>query len=309
MSFSTSKIPDLTGKVAIVTGGNTGLGFATVTELARKNAKVYLAARTPARAEAAIAKIKESIPAANIEFLELNLADLKQVKKAAENFLANGDRLDILINNAGIMACPFELTVDGHESQFATNHLGHFLFTTFLLPVLEKSAPSRIVNVSSHGHTFCPPGGIIFDSINDEKAMDNWQRYGQSKLANILFTKSLVEKLAGKKIYVNALHPGVVNTELIRGPIAEIDKNPTLIMKFFKSLTFIYRFIFLSPENGALTQLYCATSEEIVTKNYNGEYFVPYGKLAKPDLEIAESKELRDKLWEYSEKVVRECTA
>ncbi|KAJ3122128.1 hypothetical protein HK098_003107 [Nowakowskiella sp. JEL0407] len=309
MTFSVSDIPDLSGKVAIVTGGNTGLGFATVTELARKNAKVYLAARTPERAHEAISKIKESIPNANIEFLELNLADLKQVKAAAEKYIASGEKIDILVNNAGIMACPFELTKDGYESQFATNHLGHFLFTTTLLPVIEKSAPSRIVNLSSMGHQFCPRGGILFDSINDEKAMGTWQRYGQSKLANILFTKSLAEKLADKQVHVNAVHPGGVNTELARGVEASMDQNPSFFNSIIRFVKPLIMSTLLTPLQGALTQLYCATSEEIVTKNYRGQYFVPFAKLSKPTVPEAESKELRDKLWEFSEKIVQEKTS
>ncbi|KAJ3122126.1 hypothetical protein HK098_003105 [Nowakowskiella sp. JEL0407] len=308
MKFTVSDIPDLSGKVAVVTGGNTGLGYVTVTELARKNATVYLAARTASRAHTAISKIKEEIPNAKIEFLELNLADLKQVKSAAEKLKSLSDRLDILVNNAGIMAPPFELTKDGYESQFATNHLGHFLFTTELLPLIERSAPSRIVNLSSGGHRMCPPSGIAFESINDENALSSWQRYGQSKLANILFTKSLAEKLAGKQVFVNAVHPGVVSTELARGPIAEQEKNPTILMGILKFFLPVFRSFLLTPEQGALTQLYAATSNDIVVKNYSGEYFIPFGELSKPRVAVAESKELRDKLWEFSEKAVRECT-
>ncbi|KAJ3122124.1 hypothetical protein HK098_003103 [Nowakowskiella sp. JEL0407] len=309
MTFSTTDIPDLTGKVAIVTGGNTGLGYETVKALASKNAKVYLAARIPEKADSAITSLKESIPDAKIEFLELNLADLKQVKSAAEKFKSSGERLDILVNNAGIMACPFELSKDGIESQFATNHLGHFLFTTTLLPVIERSAPSRIVNLSSEAHRLAPKDGILFDKINDESAMSNWARYGQSKLANILFTKSLVERLEGKDIHVNAVHPGVVNTELSRGPLADADKNPSFVGRLYK---FVHHYfastILYTPPQGALNQLYAATSPEIVAKNLQGQYFVPFGKISKP-IPQAESKELRDKLWAFSEKIVNEKTA
>ncbi|KAJ3122125.1 hypothetical protein HK098_003104 [Nowakowskiella sp. JEL0407] len=303
MSFSIADIPDLSGKVAIVTGGNTGLGYVTVLELARKNAKVYMAARTQSRAQKAISRIKEELPHAKVEYLELNLADLKQVKRAARNFLVSENRLDILVNNAGIMACPFELTVDGYESQFATNHLGHFMFTMTLLPVLEKSAPSRIVNVSSNATRFGPPGGVLLESINDENAMSTWQRYGQSKLANVLFTKSLAEKLAGKQVFVNAIHPGRVNTELVRGPEANAAKNPSIFMNFLMLIKPLFQsMLTVTPEEGALTQLYAATSPEIVEKNYRGEYFIPYGKLGKPNVEYTNDKELRDRLWEFSEK-------
>ncbi|KAI8802832.1 hypothetical protein BJ742DRAFT_831580 [Cladochytrium replicatum] len=305
MPFTTKQIPDLTGKTAIVTGGNTGIGFTTIQALLEKNAKVFLAARDPARAEAAISKLKNEFPNAKIEFLQLDLADIKQTKEAAEKFVKSGESLNILINNAGIMTPPFALTKDGIETQFGVNHLGHFVFTTTLLPAIERSTPARIVNVSSLVHTSHPDGGIQFDKINDEKAMSTVQRYGQSKLANILFSKSIAEKYEGKQIWVNSVHPGVVDTELLRGPYALAEQagwkaKPLVFLgKLFMPLMQI------NPQQGALTTLYAATSTEIVEKDYRGQYFVPYGKLEKP-APLAESKELRDKLWAFSEKTVAE---
>ncbi|KAI8812575.1 hypothetical protein BJ742DRAFT_24764 [Cladochytrium replicatum] len=312
MSFSVDKIPDLTGKTAIVTGGNTGIGLTTVKALLSKNAKVYLAARNPARAEVALQEIKKEIPNANVEFMQLDLGDLKQVKEAARKYVQSGEPLHILVNNAGIMMTPFELTKDGIETQFGTNHIGHFAFTTTLLPVIERSAPSRIVNVSSEGHRLPPNEGIIFDKINEENAMGNVQRYGQSKLANILFTKSLADRFEGKQVWVNAVHPGVVNTELIRGPTSYYEQSKTLnarlMAPIFNALFPIFRPFLLTPQQGALTQLYAATSQEIETKNYRGRYFVPFGKPSASS-KLSENKELREKLWKFSEDLVAEKLA
>ncbi|KAJ3129920.1 hypothetical protein HK098_007674 [Nowakowskiella sp. JEL0407] len=301
-------MPDLTGKVALVTGGNTGLGYETVKQLALKHAKVYMASRTPERAQQAIETLKKEIPNAQIEFFQLNLADMKQVKSAASAYVASGERLDILINNAGIMACPFEITKDGYESQFATNHLGHFVLTTTLLPAIEKSAPSRIVNVSSDLHSSGPKEGILFDKLNDESVMTPWERYGQSKLANILFTKSLAARLGDKQVYVNSIHPGVVRTELMRGPTAVADANPSITSTLLKNVVLpVFRAFLLSPEKGALTQLYAATSEEVVSNNYRGQYFAPFGKLSKYS-SLADDKELQEKLWAFSEKVANDIS-
>ncbi|KAI8802843.1 hypothetical protein BJ742DRAFT_831647 [Cladochytrium replicatum] len=306
MPFSTDEIPDLTGKTAIVTGGNTGIGLTTVRALAEKNAKVYLAARSPERAQAALDAIRKDIPNAKVEFMQLDLADLKQTKEAAEKFVKSGEPLHILINNAGIMATPFELTKDGIETQIGINHLGHFAFTTTLLPVIERSAPARIVNVSSMGHKFHPNGGVLFDKINDSSALSTTQRYGQSKLANILFSKSLADKLAGKQVWVNAIHPGFVNTELMRGPYALA--NSWYTRPFVALSKMVMPFISLTPQQGALTQLYAATSPEIEQKEYRGQYFTPLDKLTTPS-PAAEDKALRDKLWEFSEKLVAEKLA
>ncbi|KAI8799458.1 hypothetical protein BJ742DRAFT_845926 [Cladochytrium replicatum] len=309
MSFSVDKIPDLSGKTAIVTGGNTGIGLITVKELLRKNAKVYLAARNPSRAQAALDEIKKELPHAKVEFMQLDLGDLKQVKEAANKFVASGEPLHILVNNAGIMMNPYELTKDGIENQFGTNHIGHFAFTTTLLPVIERSAPSRIVNVSSHGHNYAPSAGVLFDKINDESALNPVQRYGQSKLSNILFTKSLADRFEGKQVWVNVIHPGVVDTELARGPIALIEKSQNFGARILRALQTpllaFSRSLMLTPQQGALTQLYAAASPEIETQNYRGQYFVPFGKVGKLS-KPAENKELREKLWEFSEKLVAE---
>ncbi|KAI8803534.1 hypothetical protein BJ742DRAFT_496882 [Cladochytrium replicatum] len=309
MSFTTDRIPDLSGKTAIVTGGNTGIGLETVKHLASRNAKVYLAARSKARAQEAIESIRADLPSANVEFLELDLADIRQTKEAALKFIEKKEPLHILINNAGIFMTPFELTKDGIETQFAINHLGHFVFTTTLLSLIEQSAPSRIVNVTSDGHAFPPKGGILFDSINDPNLATPLSRYGHSKLANILFTKSLAEKMEGKQVWVNAIHPGQVKSDIGRGPKKLLSSNTAWysfinapVQAILDILVWLY---FMPTAKGALTQVYAATSPEIEKNDYRGQYFVPFGKLAKPS-QLAEDKELRDRLWEFSEKLTKE---
>ncbi|KAI8803535.1 hypothetical protein BJ742DRAFT_777143 [Cladochytrium replicatum] len=309
MRFDPSQILDLSGKTAIVTGGNTGIGLETVKLLVSRNANVYLAARSQARAQAAIDAIRGDFPDAKLEFLELDLADLKQTSEAALRFIEKNGDLHILINNAGIFMTPFELTKDGIETQFAINHLGHFVFTTTLLDLIEQSAPSRIVNVTSSVHHLTPSGGILFDRLNDPDASTPLTRYGQSKLANILFTKSLAEKLAGKQVWVNSVHPGSVKTDVLRGPSQLLDRKNSWLSVLnapLKALAgFLVWMLYMETGDGALTQVYAATSPEIEEKDYRGQYFVPFGKLAKPS-RLSEDKELRDRLWELSEQLARE---
>nr|CAG8516214.1 10061_t:CDS:2 [Entrophospora candida] len=265
-NFKFAEIPDLSGKVAVVTGGNSGIGYVTCRELSRKNAHVFILARNIERGTAAVEKIKQETGNQNVEFLQLDLQSLKSVKECAESFLARKLPLHILVNNAGIAATKFPLTVDGIQDQFGTNHVGHFYLTKLLLPTLEASAPSRIVNVSSQAYKLASDG-IKFDKINDP-TLSSMKRYGTSKLANILFTVELNKQLEGKKIYVNSLHPGNVNTELI-GKITN---------KWTAPLWGLAKCIFLiTPDDGALTTLYCATSPEIENKNLRGKYFIPFG--------------------------------
>ncbi|RIA88683.1 hypothetical protein C1645_825971 [Glomus cerebriforme] len=249
--FTFGDIPDLSGKVTIVTGGNTGVGYITARELARKNAHVFVASRSKERGE----------------------ASLKNVKQSAENFLARNLPLHILVNNAGMMNIPWTFTEDGIQDQFGVNHVGHFLFTKILLPKIEASAPSRIVNVSSNAHT--RTDGIDFDKINQKDAQSSFQRYSASKLANILFSNALAKRLEDKQVYVNSIHPGFVATEFSRGAIEKYG----IIAKIGISIINVFA---KSPDDGALTQLYAATSPEIIEKNYRGKYFLKnYGNILK----------------------------
>ncbi|OHF04122.1 hypothetical protein CORC01_00461 [Colletotrichum orchidophilum] len=214
-------IPNLDGKVIIVTGGSSGLGKESVTQLAKHNpARIYLTARTEARGNAAIKEIEQAVPAAKdrIKYLELDLGSFAAIKKSAEAFLDSSDRLDILINNAGLMATPPGLTKDGYEVQFGSNYMGPALFTKLLLPILTKTAEQsgtdvRVVNLSSELFKQAPTEGILLSKcktpLNDISSL---ARYGQSKLADYYHTRTLSQLYPSIKFV--AVHPGVVNTGL-----------------------------------------------------------------------------------------------
>ena len=185
-------IPDLTGKVAVITGANSGLGFEAAKVLAAKGAHVVLAVRDAEKGKQAAEEIKRVVPAASLEVLSLDLANLASVRRFAEAFPAAHSRLDMLINNAGVMAIPRRVTADGFEMQLGTNHLGHFALTGLLLPLILKTPSSRIVTVSSGAHMF---GKINFDDLQSERSYSKFGVYGQSKLANLLFAYELQRKL------------------------------------------------------------------------------------------------------------------
>ncbi|CAG8474389.1 9417_t:CDS:2 [Diversispora eburnea] len=241
-NFTINDIPDLQGKIVIVTGANTGIGFITAQELARKNAYVFVACRNQTKGEKAVDEIKRVTGNDKVEYLPLDLSSLKSVLKATELFLDRKLPLHILINNAGIMGTPFTLTEDGIQDQFGINHIA--------------SAPSRIVNITSH----VPKCGIDFEDINNPNAYNTYSRYCQSKLANILFSLELNKRLADKEVYVNSVHP-----EIFRN----LKDSTGFMVKLITRL-------FVTPvENGAMTSLYCATSPEIFEKNLRGKYFEP----------------------------------
>ena len=203
----------LDGKTAIITGGNTGIGKETAIDLAGRNARVILACRSVEKGEKAAVEVREKSGNDDVVFRQLDLASLASVRQFAATVLEEESRIDILVNNAGVMACPYSKTEDGFEMQFAVNHLAHFLLTNLLLDRLKEAPSARIVNVSSLAHM---NGKINFDDINFEKSYEPWQAYGQSKLANILFTRSLAKRLVGTNVTANALHPGSIATELQR---------------------------------------------------------------------------------------------
>ncbi|KAI8908707.1 short chain dehydrogenase [Powellomyces hirtus] len=303
--FEATDIPDQTGKVVIVTGGNTGIGYETCLHLAEHNATIYMAARTESRAMAAMQKIKEKNPNAKVHWLKMDLMDLSSVKDAAEEFAKKETRLDVLVNNAGIMGCPYELSKDGIDVQFQTNHLGHYLFTRLLEPVLTSTSrlpdtSVRVVNVSSMAHKMANSSMKFdtFENVNQQYA-STWLRYGQSKLSNILFTKALAKRWGNEKIFVNTLHPGVINSELGRGPAASYGRVVSWFYDVLGSITLINTY------QGSLTQLYCAASKEIEEKNYRGQYFIPYAKHSQPTAQ-AQDEKLADNLWELSEKILVE---
>ncbi|KAG0337692.1 hypothetical protein BG000_005102 [Podila horticola] len=315
--FSVDQIPDLTGKYALVTGANQGIGYATTLALVAHGAHVTLGCRTEAKANEAIEKLHKDVAekyphsaaAAQIakghrlplDFLQLDLNDLKKTRESAQEFLSRGLPLHILINNSGIASDPWRLSADGIESHFAVNHLGHFVFTLGLLDRLKESQPSRVVVVSSVAYTKLPQEGFDLSTINDESVGIPMSRYGRSKLANILFANALARRLAGTQVRVNSLHPGLVDTGMSRKAFDDMTEETATLMKgldFSSALT---------PEKGALTQLYLATSPDVVTKDIRGRFFVPIAEEQELNADALDV-DLQEKLWEYSEKVVKEKT-
>ncbi|XP_010888471.3 retinol dehydrogenase 12 isoform X2 [Esox lucius] len=246
----------LDGKTAIVTGANTGIGKATAKDLAKRGARVILACRDIVKAELAVHDITREIKGANVEARKLDLADNKSICEFAENIYNTEKVLHLLINNAGVAACPYSTTVDGYEMQLGVNHLGHFFLTFLLLDLLKHSAPSRVINVSSSAHAM---GRINFEDLHSRREYHPIKAYTQSKLANILFTRELSKKTEGLGVTAYAVHPGVVNTELVRHV-----KSPLEVM--WKKFSYFLK----TPEEGAYTVLYCSLTpvSELVSGGY-----------------------------------------
>ena len=204
----------LDGKTVIITGANTGIGLETAVDLAKRNAaRVILACRSVERGEKAAVEVRKRSSNDNVVFRQLDLASLESVRKFAGKILEEEPQIDILINNAGVVFPQRKLTKDGFEMHFGVNHLGHFLLTNLLLDRIKEAPSARIVNVSSSAHR---QGNMDFDNLNSEKSYVSWVAYGTSKLANILFTRSLAKRLEGTNVTANSLHPGVIKTELAR---------------------------------------------------------------------------------------------
>jgi len=278
---------DLKNKTVLITGGNTGIGKETAIALASVGAEVYVAGRDEKRTLAAIEDIKKVSSNNNVHFLQCDLSSLESVRGCAAKFNAEGKPLNILINNAGIMAPPFTKTKDGFEIQFGTNHLGHFLLTQLLLDRLKEGAPARVVNVSSKAHT---RGHVDFDNL-DYHVPDSYtpfDSYGRSKLCNILHANEFNRRYAEScKITANSLHPGVIPTELGR--------NNTLSQIFYTLANIFLK----SIEQGAATTCYVATSSNL--EGVGGKYFADSNE-ATPIPE-ATNPEVAKKLWEVSEQL------
>jgi NAD(P)-dependent dehydrogenase (short-subunit alcohol dehydrogenase family) len=293
---------DLRGKTAVVTGTSAGLGAETARALAQAGATVVMAARDAQKNEKAIAAIRTLVPNAKLQHITLDLSDLDSVRRAAVAITAAHPRIHILINNAGIMACPLARTATGCELQFGTNHIGHFLFTALLVPALKNAAPARIVSLSSAGHSISP---VDFDDPQFlQRPYDNWVAYGQAKTANVLFAVALTRRLQKFGITANAVHPGAIQTELGRhlGP-ADIagmmeqwrDHGPL----FYKSIA-----------QGAATQVWAAVGPEL--QGVSGRYLEDCA-LAQPTTqpmtlsgfrEYAVDAAAAERLWALSESIV-----
>ncbi|KZV84369.1 NAD(P)-binding protein [Exidia glandulosa HHB12029] len=288
-------MPDCTGKVFLVTGGNSGIGFETVKELLKKGGKVYLAARSRSKGEEAITSLEKETGKRAI-FLELDLGNLASVKRSAQTFIDMEPQLNVLINNAGVMACPVEMiTSDGYDLQFGTNVIGHWYFTTLLLPTILATADAnpaekpRIVNVTSNGHR-CHPS-IDYDILRDgpkRHAMSTVKLYGQSKFGNIVVSNELARRYDDKIVSIS-VHPGGIKTNLQR--------------HYLQLPLGVQNWMMADPWMGAITQLYAATSPEAA--DLNGKYLIPYARLGRPNPKADDVRTGTD-LWKWLEEQVKE---
>ncbi|KAJ6712486.1 putative proteinD(P)-BINDING ROSSMANN-FOLD PROTEIN [Salix purpurea] len=283
---------DATGLTAIVTGASSGIGTETSRVLALRGAHVVMAVRNVDSGKKVKEEILKEIPNAKIDVMQLDLSSMESVRKFVSEFISLGLPLNLLINNAGIMAAPFMLSQDNIEMQFATNHVGHFLLTELLLDTMKKSATEsnregRIVIISSDAHHFTYRGGIRFDKINDESGYNSIQAYGQSKLANVLHANELTRRLKeeGVDITANSLHPGSIMTNLLR--------FHSVINSF---VSMVGRFALKNVQQGAATTCYVALHPHV--KGVSGEYFMD-SNLSKAG-SYAADVELAKKLWDFT---------
>ncbi|MFJ9818334.1 oxidoreductase [Streptomyces sp. NPDC101151] len=265
MGWTAQDIPDQSGRTAVVTGANSGLGYVTARELARKGARVVLACRSEARGRDAGERLVAEVPGAVAGVERLDLGDLGSVREFADRLPY--ERLDLLVNNAGVMAPPYGRTADGFETQFGVNHLGHFALTGLLLPALLATPGARVVTVSSVLHTLA---NIDIHDLNSEHGYRRWIAYGRSKTANLLFTHELARRLAGlgTGLVAAAAHPGYAATNLqTAGPRAEGRRVAERLMEAGN------RVFAQSAEEGALPTLYAATAADVRPDSFFGPSF------------------------------------
>lgn len=285
-AFHMAQDSSLKGRTMLITGANTGIGLATAEVLAARGARVWLGCRSEERARPVLDRLRAS--GGDVELLSIDLADLASVRAAAGRFLATGEPLHVLINNAGV-AGKRGLTPQGFELTFGTNHLGPFLFTTLLLDRLRASAPARIVNVASRAHYQAK--GIDWDALRKPAStLAGLPEYAVSKLCNVLFTRELARRLEGSGVTTYALHPGVIASDIWR-------EVPSLVRPLIK--------LFMrSSEEGARTSLKCATAPELASST--GRYYDENGVEREPS-RLARDEALAAELWARSEAWVREA--
>eukprot|EP01034_Spumella_vulgaris_P036498 gene36498-45011_t len=287
------------GKHIVVTGSNVGLGFETARLLVKYGAIVTIACRS--NGNETVAKIKEEFPSAVVSYLQLDLGSLTSVRAFAQAYKATGNPLHILINNAGVMACPLTFTSDGLETQFGVNHIGHFLLTTELLDVIKRSgtaeSPSRIVTLSSVGHVWFAwkEGGIRLDDLQGTDNYETWERYGSSKLANLLFANELQRRFTadGDHVISVSVHPGgITGTELTR------HMDPAVLAGMVAQMTIPFKTV----QQGVSTTLITALSPSVVP----GAYYSDCQVETKEKSVFASDLDLQTRLWAKSEEIVRE---
>lgn len=272
----------LDDKTVVITGANAGIGKETALDLAKRGARVIMACRDMERGQTALKEVMEGSQNDNVMCMKLDLSDTKSIREFAEAVNKDEPKLNILINNAGVMVCPYGKTADGFEMQIGVNHLGHFLLTHLLMDLILRSAPARIITVSSTAHRW---GGINLDDINSEKSYNKQAAYSQSKLANILFTRALAKRLEGSGVTAYSLHPGVVQTELWR----HLSRSQQCIMKIAKPFT-------KTSVQGAQTTIYCAV--EPTLEDQSGRYYSDCSPASCSASGLDDG--LAQKLWELS---------
>lgn len=272
----------MTGKVCLVTGANSGIGKVTARVLAEMGAHVIMVSRDSQPSRRVLGEIREAAGAESVELFTCDLSSQREIRSLAARLHERYDRLDVLINNAGVIKQQREVTVDGLDATFATNHLAYFLVTNLLLDLIKKSAPARIINVASVAHTSAI---LDFDDLQSEKAYRAMSVYGRSKLANILFTYELARRLAGTAVTANCLHPGVIATGIAR----EMPSPIKLALKL----------LFKRPRKGAETTIYLATSSEV--EGVTGKYFVDKKQVTSSAASY--DRTVADRLWHVSEEL------
>ena len=283
------QVSDMSGKTVVITGGNSGIGLETAAGLAGAGARVVITARNADRGRDALARLNAASPPVPVELAVFDLASLESVRQGAVELLDRLDRIDVLVNNAGLMLSERRETVDGLETTFQVNHLGPFLLTVQLLERLKASAPSRIVNVASTAHQSARTG-MDFDDLQATGGYRGMAVYGRSKLANILFTNELARRLEGTGVTANSLHPGTVRT----GWAGDGDARG-----LFAIGVAIGRPFFVSPARGAMTSVYLASSPEV--EGVSGRYFVRCR--ARTPSKAARDEGAARRLWEVSEQL------
>ncbi|MFG2726531.1 oxidoreductase [Streptomyces canus] len=295
--WSAKAIPDQSGRVAVVTGANSGIGYVTARELARRGARVLLACRSEARGVEAGERLVAEVPGAQVQFARLDLGDLSCVREFAAAY--PHDRLDLLVNNAGVMALPYGTTADGFETQFGTNHLGHFALTGLLLPTLLETPAARVVTVSSTAHALA---NIDIDDLNSERRYRRWVAYARSKTANLLFVHELVRRLAahGSDVVAAAAHPGYAATNLqTAGPKMAGRRAAERFMRVGN------RFFAQSADAGALPSLYAATAPDVPPDSFSGPSLAGWRGSPAPSWRAPWSRDDRasQRLWAASEEL------
>ncbi|MEP7286796.1 MAG: SDR family oxidoreductase [Chloroflexota bacterium] len=276
---------EMSGKICLVTGATSGIGEVTAQGLAAMGATVIVVGRTPSKGEATVNMIKQATGNQDVTFMQADLSSQASIHKLAEDFKAKYQHLHVLVNNAGAMNMERSVTVDGLETTFAVNHLAYFLLTMLLLDVLKASAPARVVNVSSEAQS---GGKIDFDDLQGEKHYSGFGAYSQSKLANVIFSQELANRLQGTEVTSNSLHPGLVATGF--------GKNNNLLMRGLLTLGSVF---FISAKKGAETSIYLASSPEV--EGVTGKYFI---KKAPARINpAAEDDAIGQRLWQVSEEL------